>query len=125
MILKNGIVFIDGKFKKSDILIEDGIIKDIKDEIDEIDLEDDLSIDLNLNYVFPGLIDVHTHLREPGFEYKETIETGSMAGAKGGYTSICAMPNLNPVPDSKETLQIELDKIKETAKINYKTLLVK
>ena len=63
-------------------------------------------------YLLPGLVDVHTHLREPGFIYKETIKTGSMAGAKGGYTSICAMPNLNPVPDCMENLQLELDAIK-------------
>ena len=76
MILKNGIAFINNELKKCDILIEEGKIKEIKNEID---LEDDLCIDLNENHIFPGLIDVHTHLREPGFEYKETIETGSMA----------------------------------------------
>ena len=78
-------------------------------------------------YLLPGLIDVHTHLREPGFIYKETIATGSYAGAKGGYTSICAMPNLNPTPDSMEHLQIELDAIKKDAKIHvypYGTITV-
>ncbi len=116
MILKNGTSFIDGKFKRCDIQIEDGKIKDIQDIIN-IDGYSEEIIDLNGNYIFPGLIDVHTHLREPGFEYKETIETGSMAALAGGYTSICAMPNLNPVPDSIDTLKIELDRIKDTAKM--------
>ena len=55
----------------------------------------------------PGFCDVHVHLREPGFSYKETIRSGSLAAARGGYTLVCAMPNLNPVPDSPETLAIE------------------
>ncbi len=65
--------------------------------------------------VFPGFADVHVHFREPGFIYKETIETGSAAAARGGYTSVCTMPNLNPVPDSVEHLQIQLDAIREKA----------
>ena len=59
--------------------------------------------------VFPGFCDVHVHFREPGFSYKETIQSGSMASAAGGYTAVCTMPNLNPVPDSKENLQKQLD----------------
>ena len=58
-------------------------------------------------FVFPGFCDVHVHFREPGFSYKETIRTGSMAAAAGGYTAVCAMPNLNPVPDSVENLEAE------------------
>ena len=54
--------------------------------------------------VFPGFCDVHVHFREPGFSYKETIVTGSKASAAGGYTAVCTMPNLNPVPDSRENL---------------------
>ena len=57
---------------------------------------------------------MHVHLREPGFSYKETIRTGTLAAAHGGYTAVCAMPNLNPVPDSMETLQMELDAIQKT-----------
>ena len=55
-------------------------------------------------FVFPGFCDVHVHFREPGFSYKETIRSGSLAAARGGYTAVCAMPNLNPVPDSPEHL---------------------
>ena len=68
--------------------------------------------------VFPGFCDVHVHFREPGFSYKETIYSGSMAGARGGYTAVCTMPNLNPVPDSKENLGIQLAEIEKQAKIN-------
>ena len=67
--------------------------------------------------ILPGFCDVHVHFREPGFSYKETIKTGSLAGANGGYTSVCTMPNLNPVPDSLENLQIQLDAIKKDASI--------
>jgi len=57
--------------------------------------------------LFPGFVDVHVHLREPGFSYKETIATGSAACAHGGYTTVCAMPNLNPAPDNSEHLAVE------------------
>ena len=65
--------------------------------------------------VFPGFCDVHVHFREPGFSYKETIRTGSMAAAAGGYTAVCPMPNLNPVPDSREHLDEELNIIRRDA----------
>ena len=59
--------------------------------------------------IFPGFCDVHVHFREPGFSYKETIATGSQASARGGYTAVCTMPNLKPVPDCAEHLQKQLD----------------
>ena len=65
--------------------------------------------------VFPGFCDVHVHFREPGFSYKETMETGSKASARGGYTAVCTMPNLKPVPDCKENLDVQLDLIKNSA----------
>ena len=67
--------------------------------------------------IVPGLCDVHVHFREPGFSYKETIASGSAAAAHGGYTAVCTMPNLNPVPDSAEHLQVQLDAIKRGAAI--------
>ena len=67
--------------------------------------------------IFPGFCDVHVHFREPGFVYKEDIYSGSMAAARGGYTAVCTMPNLNPVPDSEEYLKIQVDAINEKAKI--------
>ncbi|MCR4856144.1 MAG: dihydroorotase [Erysipelotrichaceae bacterium] len=68
--------------------------------------------------IFPGFCDVHVHLREPGFSYKETIETGSRAAARGGFTTVCPMPNLSPVPDSYEDLKQELDLIERDAVID-------
>ena len=68
--------------------------------------------------VFPGFCDVHVHFREPGFSYKETIGTGSQAAARGGYTAVCTMPNLNPVPDSVEHLKLQLDMIEDAACIH-------
>lgn len=71
------------------------------------------------NYVIlPGFCDVHVHFREPGFSYKETIKTGSLAAAKGGYTSVFTMPNLNPVPDSSENIKKQIEIIEKDSKIN-------
>ena len=104
ILLKNGNV-IDYKNNlndKYDILIEDNkIIKVEKDIKENADKEIDCT---NLN-VIPGMIDMHCHLREPGFEYKETIETGCESAVAGGFTTICPMPNTKPTPDNIETLQ--------------------
>lgn len=91
ILLKNAMAFINKRFQKCDIEITESTITKIAENIESTDFDE--IYDLNNMYLLPGLIDVHTHLREPGFIYKETIATGSMAGAKGGYTSICAMPN--------------------------------
>ena len=78
-----------------------------------------ISLSTNKNYVIlPGFCDVHVHFREPGFSYKETIKTGSLAAARGGYTAVCTMPNLKPVPDCKDNLNIQLDIIKKDAVID-------
>ena len=116
LLLKNATVFTDGKFQITDVEVQDEKITKIEENIESVGF--DVVYDLENMYLLPGLVDVHTHLREPGFIYKETIKTGSMAGAKGGYTSICAMPNLNPVPDCMENLKLELDAIKKDAVIN-------
>ena len=110
-LLKNG-TLIDYKtntFEKKDILIEDEKIKEIASEITK---EADKTIDCTNLYIMPGMIDIHCHLREPGFEYKETIETGSKSAVAGGFTTICPMPNTKPTPDSAIILQ----KIIEEAK---------
>ena len=90
---------------------------------------DDISVyDLNGNFVFPGFCDVHVHFREPGFSYKETIKSGSAAAARGGYTAVCTMPNLSPVPDSVENLGKQLDMIESDACIDvypYGSITVK
>ncbi len=74
--------------------------------------------EINNYVILPGLCDVHVHFREPGFSYKETIKTGSLSAAAGGYTAVCTMPNLNPVPDSLDNLKIQSDIIKRDAVVN-------
>ncbi|CAM3678368.1 dihydroorotase [Erysipelothrix urinaevulpis] len=114
MILKNAnILSKEGHLQQTDLKIEAGIITEISTELsgeDEIDLQGQL--------LLPGLIDVHVHLREPGFEHKETIKTGSEAAMRGGFTKIMAMPNTSPSVDNKETLDKINDIIKRDAKIH-------
>ena len=94
-----------------DVLVDDLGRVTAADQIDLTAEDVDEVIDASSLLIAPGLIDPHVHLREPGFEYKETIASGTAAAAKGGYTTIMAMPNLNPVPDSLEHLWPELDAI--------------
>ena len=117
LLIKNGIV-VDPLTKtevKRDVYIEDGIIKDMppKQKIDGVK-----TLDAENSIVFPGLIDMHVHLREPGYEYKETIKSGMEAAVAGGFTSICCMPNTNPVNDSKVVGSFLLDKSKSLNLIN-------
>ncbi len=110
-ILKNG-TLIDYKtntFEKFDILIEEDKIKTIAKEITE---NADTLIDCTNLYIMPGMVDMHCHLRQPGGEHKETIETGSKSAVAGGFTTICPMPNTNPTPDNKETLKMIIDEAK-------------
>lgn len=115
-LLKNANVYIDGSFKKTDIFIKDNMIVSVDGSVHHG--ENVVSFDFNNKYIFPGFTDVHVHLREPGFLCKETIETGTKAAARGGYTSVCAMPNLKPVPDSAEDIKIETDIIEKTALVH-------
>ncbi len=111
-------VFIDGSFCKTDVLIEDGIIVSLSDSLAVVAEDPSVCIvDYSDKYIFPGFVDVHVHFREPGFLYKEDIDTGSMAAAKGGYTHVFTMPNLNPVPDSIENMNEELKAIHEKAHV--------
>ena len=102
-------------FGKSDLLMSDSVIVDICESIDVSNA--DKVYYLDNSYIFPGFTDVHVHLREPGFSYKETIATGTRASARGGYTAVCSMPNLNPVPDSYDNLKKQLDIIEKDAVI--------
>lgn len=106
-------VFIDGVFKPLDIEVTDTVITRVSSKIDPT--ESHFVHSFNNSYIIPGFADVHVHLREPGFSYKETIRTGTLAGARGGYTLLCAMPNLNPPPDSTDSLMQELEIIKRDA----------
>ena len=116
-LIKNALVYTGNIFKKSDVLIEDSVIHSLGVSIPANGV--DRVFDFHFKYfLIPGLVDVHVHLREPGFSYKETIKTGTKAAAKAGYTAVCPMPNLDPVPDCLENLQIELDIIKRDAVID-------
>ena len=111
-IIKNG--FVPG-VGKQDIAITDGRISERGEHI-EAKAEDRI-IDAEGLVVAPAFVDVHVHLREPGYGYKERIATGTMAAARGGYTTVCSMPNLNPVPDSVENLKAQQEIIDRDAKI--------
>ena len=112
LLLKNAkIIEKDNNLKTVNVLIENGLVKSLDYQGDDLDTV----IDLDGKLLMPGLVDVHVHLREPGFTEKETIKTGTQAAARGGFTHICAMPNLNPVPDTKEKYDAILDIIKKDA----------
>lgn len=117
LLIKNGRVIdpASGKDGQYDVLVVDGTIKKVAKTIEE---ETDDVLDAKDCFVMPGLIDLHVHLREPGFEYKETIESGCRAAASGGFTTIVAMPNTNPVADSKEIIQFVQTKAKSCSKVN-------
>ncbi len=111
ILLKNG-KLIDYKTNTNeqyDILIENDKVKQIAKDITT---NADRTIDCTNLYIIPGMIDIHCHLREPGFEYKETIETGSASAVAGGFTTICPMPNTKPTPDSTIILQQIIDEAK-------------
>ena len=114
MLLKNCKILKNGKFEKVDILIKDDKIKKISENIDIVD---ENTIDVKNRFVTAGFIDAHVHWREPGFSKKETVYTASRAAARGGFTTVMTMPNLNPVPDSLETLNKQLEIIEKDSVI--------
>ncbi|WP_223700295.1 dihydroorotase [Sutcliffiella deserti] len=115
-VLKNGKwLNLKGELEKVDILIEDNRIAKISSNIQTSGTEEIINLENKL--IAPGFIDVHVHLREPGGEKKETIRTGTLAAAKGGFTTICPMPNTRPTPDTKEQLEWLQKRIKETAHV--------
>jgi len=101
--------------KVMDIFVEDGIIKE---KAESIEKQADTVIDVAGCYVMPGLIDLHVHFRDPGLTYKEDIETGSKAAAKGGFTTVCCMPNTKPVVDNVETVKYIIEKGEKTGLTN-------
>lgn len=115
ILIKNALLSPSGKEGTADILISGGKIVEIAPHIDSP--QDCCEVRADGLTVIPGLVDVHVHLREPGFSYKETIATGTAAAAAGGFTTVCPMPNLNPAPDSPENLERQLEIIRKDAKI--------
>ena len=112
LVLKNALVFSGDGFVKNDIQITDSKIT----AIGSVSADGATSVfDCKDNYLIPGFADVHVHLREPGFSYKETIKSGTMAAAASGYTDVCSMPNVNPVPDCISGITAQTDIIKRDA----------
>ena len=106
--------------KVMDVLIKDGFIAAMEENIDESQADE--VIDASGCMVMPGLVDLNAHFREPGLEHKETIRTGSRAAARGGYTTVCMMPNTKPVIDNVDMLQYVTDKAEEVTDINLYTI---
>ena len=115
LLLKNAKIYTGGSFECSDLFVSDGRIISASSACGDAVLSAEVFENV---VVLPGFCDVHVHFREPGFSYKETIKSGSMAAARGGYTAVCTMPNLSPAPDSKANLDVQLDIIERDAVIN-------
>ncbi|MBR5307634.1 MAG: dihydroorotase [Clostridia bacterium] len=113
-ILRNCNIYREGHFTKGDLFLKGGIVVSSADMDNVSDVE---IIDCGGAFLIPGLCDVHVHLREPGFLHKETMKTGTAASARGGYTAVCSMPNLNPCPDSVENIKVQLEAIEKDARI--------
>lgn len=117
LLIKDAICYIDGIFKRSNVLIKDGFIHSLGVSVSADNI--DRTIDaMGKYFLIPGFADVHVHLREPGFSYKETIKSGTAAGARAGYNVLCTMPNLNPAPDCAENLKVQQDMINRDAVID-------
>ena len=110
VLLKSAKVYTDGAVKVADMLLDGAELSLFSGEASSLSCPV-----IHNTAVFPGFADVHVHLREPGFSYKETVKTGTLASAHGGYTAVCSMPNLNPTPDTMEHLGIQLDAIERDA----------
>src|SRR6185312_2896554 len=117
LVIKNGRVVdpAQGLDRISDIAIENGLIREIAEDIDATGSE---VFDASGLVVAPGFIDMHVHLREPGFEHAETIETGARAAAAGGFTSVCCMPNTQPINDSPNVTSYIVDRARRFAVVN-------
>ena len=105
----NAAIYAGGRFAAGEFAVEGGRIVPVAGAAP------DRTVDLGGWHVIPGLVDVHVHLREPGFSQKETIASGTAAAARGGYTTVCSMPNLNPAPDAPDTLRAQTDIIRRDA----------
>lgn len=115
MYFKNALMYKDGAFTSVDASFDGNCFNILDHGIIDTDIVDGSVY--NNCYILPGFCDVHVHFREPGYLYKEDIESGSLAAAHGGYTAVCTMPNLNPAPDSTENLDIQLKAIAEKSNI--------
>lgn len=116
ILFRGGLVFDGEKLEKTNLLIEDGIITKIDPTLNQVPGVTRI-MQLSGCLVAPGFTDLHVHLRQPGYEYKETIKTGTMAAMAGGFTTVCAMPNVKPVPDNLHNLEIQCELIQKDGEI--------
>jgi len=114
VLFRNAKMYDNGKMISRNVFFDGVSISFFEGDISSV--EDDALVIDNI-VILPGFCDVHVHLREPGFSYKETIKSGTLASARGGYTAVCTMPNLDPVPDSREHLDVQLEIIDKDAVI--------
>lgn len=113
MLIKGCRIFSDGRFVFSDVEVRGGSVFRIGPNLSA---EQGVPVfEFQNCLLLPGLVDVHVHLRDPGFSFKETMRTGTLAAARGGYTAVCAMPNVSPVPDCAVALDMQLQRIREDA----------
>ena len=115
MIFRNAMVWTQNGFEKQDAIFDGSVLSFSVSQNASVSVPE-MPVFSNC-LILPGFCDVHVHLREPGFCYKETVASGTASAARGGFTAVCSMPNLNPVPDSKEHLQVQLEAIKKDAKV--------
>lgn len=115
ILLAGGMVYMGSSFHRLNVAVENGRVVSVSPNSPK-----DMGFrvfDVSGYYIVPGFVDVHVHLREPGFSYKETISTGTAAAARSGYTTVCTMPNLNPAPDSVQALGAQLELIRRDARV--------
>ncbi len=112
VLFKSAKVYMNGEARVADMLLDGADLSAFVGDVSSVDCPV-----FNNVAIFPGFCDVHVHLREPGFSYKETIASGTLAAARGGYTAVCSMPNLNPTPDSRENLDLQLEAIRRDGRI--------
>ena len=115
LLLTGGSVFRGGAFQPLEIAVSQGRIVSVSPRLPR---DGAAVVELNHGFVVPGFVDVHVHLRQPGFSYKETVASGTAAAAAGGYTAVCAMPNLDPVPDRRSHLRAELEAVERDAAVH-------
>ena len=108
-------VYRSGAFQSADVAVRKGQVEEISPVI--LPRIGDRVLDCSRCFLVPGFADVHVHLREPGFVYKETIATGTRAAARGGYSTVCAMPNVRPAPDTVPNLRVQLEAIRKSARV--------
>ena len=115
ILFPNANVFLGGSAEKCDMQLDGASLSVFEGDMSSLSRFDAIIPDVD---IYPGFLDVHVHLREPGYEHKETIRTGAMAAARGGFTTVCPMPNTNPSTDNPERIKFVVDKAAAEAPVH-------